>query len=113
MRLALEGGGELDGPVAGFRTPFRGFKGPWRLMSRLRWGNPADLLASIPAMLSGISAPAAVFHGKQDPAVPVDFARRAAQLLPQSQLHLLEAGHFLPLLEAPAISESLLQFFHL
>lgn len=111
MRVALQDSHELDGAVVRFRSPFRGFKGPWRLMSRLRWGDPAALLASVPALLPGISAPAAVFHGRRDPAVPVDFACRTAKLLPQSQLHLLDAGHFLPLLEAPAISEFLLQFF--
>jgi pimeloyl-ACP methyl ester carboxylesterase len=99
--------------VKEFRAPFRGLRGSWRLMSLLRWGNPAEVLASIPALLPAISAPALVFHGSQDRAVPEAFARRACELLPQSELILLNPGHFLPLSEPEAVAAGLVRFLHL
>jgi pimeloyl-ACP methyl ester carboxylesterase len=62
-------------------------------------------------LLPGISAPTLVFHGSQDPAVPEAFARRACELMPNSELILLDSGHFLPVNEPVAVAEALGHFF--
>jgi pimeloyl-ACP methyl ester carboxylesterase len=108
MRLALKGKHEV---VRDFQRPFGGLRGGWRLMSLLRWGHPAEVLASIPLLLPGILAPTLIFHGSKDPAVPVAFARRACDLTPNSELILLDSGHFLPVSEPVAVAQELLRFF--
>jgi len=80
-------------------------------MSLLRWGRPAEVLASIPAWLPGISVPTLIFHGSKDPAVPEAFARRASEVMPNSQLIFLDSGHFLPINQPGAVAEALLRFF--
>jgi len=111
MRLALAGSRDRSELVNRFRAPFRGLRGSWRLMFLLRWGRPAAVLASIPDLLPGISAPTLVFHGSKDPAVPEAFARRACDLIPNSELVLLDSGHFLPANEPAAVAEALGHFF--
>ena len=52
MRLAVEKrSAALKTVVGDFRAPFSGVRGSWRLMSVLRFGKPAELLAAIPEML--------------------------------------------------------------
>lgn len=111
MRLAITGSPDRNEMVRDFQTPFAGIRGSWRLMSLLRWGDPAEVLASIPALLPGITAPTLVFHGSRDPAVPEAFARRACALAPNSELVSLESGHFLPANEPAAVSRELTRFF--
>jgi len=80
MRRALDG--NLNGKndrneiVSDFHAPFSGLRGAWRLMSLLRWGDPAEVLASIPAFLPELLAPTLIFHGTRDSAVPQAFATR-------------------------------------
>lgn len=45
--------------------------------------------------------PAVVAHGRHDPVRPTTHAAHLADLLPQGELHLLDAGHT-PMLENPA-----------
>jgi pimeloyl-ACP methyl ester carboxylesterase len=97
--------------VSDFEAPFRGPRGSWRLMSLLRWGHPADVLAAIPSLLPGILTPTLIFHGSKDPAVPEAFARRASNLMPNSELILLNSGHFLPITEPEAVAKELAAFF--
>lgn len=111
MRLSLAGHPEMPAIVRDFRTPFRGPAGAWRFMALMRWGDPADVLASVPLQLTQISAPRLILHGSKDPAVPPTFAHRAAELAPWSQLILLDCGHFLPLSKPEAVAENLLRFF--
>jgi pimeloyl-ACP methyl ester carboxylesterase len=115
MRAALEGdaksNADRDDIVHDFHAPFRGLAGAWRLMSQLRWGDPAEVLACIPEQLTELVAPTLIFHGKRDAAVPPTFATRAANLIPESELILLDSGHFLPLSEPAAIARELLRFF--
>jgi len=111
MRLALAGSRDRRELVKRFQAPFRGLRGSWRLMSLLRWGRPTAVLASIPDLLPGISAPTLVFHGSKDPAVPEAFARRTCELIPNSELILLDSGHFLPANEPAAVAEALGHFF--
>lgn len=115
MRLALEEGCESrrdrDEVIRDFRAPFQGLTGAWRLMSLLRWGDPADVLAAMPERLSAIVAPTLIFHGRRDPAVPPEFAGRAAKLIPRSEVILLDAGHFLPMTEPTAVARELARFF--
>lgn len=80
-------------------------------MSLLRWGNPAEVLASTPARLTDLLAPTLIFHGKKDAAVPATFATRAASLIPESEVILLNSGHFIPMNEATTIASELMRFF--
>lgn len=112
MRLVAAGNPDLNEIVRDFEAPFAGLRGSWRLMSLLRWGNPADVLASIPALLAEIAAPTLIFHGSRDPVVPDAFARRVSDLVPDSELILLDSGHFLPLHEPRVIAQELMRFFH-
>lgn len=115
MRLALEDDSPELRPrrevVRDFHAPFRGLGGAWRLMSLLRWGKPAEVLGSMPGRLSDLLVPTLIFHGKKDAAVPPAFATRAASLIPDSEVILLDAGHFLPMTEASVISRELVRFF--
>jgi pimeloyl-ACP methyl ester carboxylesterase len=115
MRLALEEGAndnrDRDNIVHDFHAPFHGLGGAWRLMSLLRWGDPADVLASMPKKLTELLVPTLIFHGKRDAAVPQAFATRAAQLIPDSEVILLDSGHFLPMTESTTIACELLRFF--
>src|SRR5580692_729643 len=70
MRLVAGGNRDLNEIVRDFEAPFGGLRGSWRLMSLLRRGNPADVLASIPALLAEIAAPTLIFQGSKDPVVP-------------------------------------------
>ena len=115
MRLALQEDAdtkqERDEVVRDFHAPFHGLAGAWRLMSLLRWGNPAEVLGSMPMQLSELLAPTLIFHGKRDAAVPPAFATRAANLIPKSEVIMLDAGHFLPMSESAVIARELVHFF--
>jgi pimeloyl-ACP methyl ester carboxylesterase len=117
MRVALEEDAntndDRDDIVHDFHAPFHGLAGAWRLMSLLRWGDPAEVLASMPERLTGLFAPTLIFHGRRDSAVPPAFATRAASLIPDSEVVLLDCGHFLPLSEPVTIASELLRFFTL
>ncbi len=114
MRIALEsdlhGKPERDEVVRDFHGPFHGLAGAWRLMSLLRWGDPADVLSSMPDSLSELPVPTLIFHGTRDSAVPPGFATRAASLIPDSEVILLDSGHFLPISEPATIARELLRF---
>jgi pimeloyl-ACP methyl ester carboxylesterase len=101
----------LSSALKDFQTRFRGLQGPWRLMSLLRWGRPAEVLSSVPAILQGLRAPTLILHGSQDPAVPEAFARRAAELLVDAEVVVLDSGHFFPLCEPELVAAQLLRFF--
>lgn len=110
MRLACDANNARREQLIDFRAPFRGLRGAWRLMALLRWGDPAAVLALVPAMLPQLLAPTLIFHGSKDPAVPPDFARRAAGLIPNARVILLESGHFLPMNEPEIIAKELHRF---
>jgi len=55
--------------------------------------------------------PTLIFHGSEDPAVPEAFARRAAALIPDSEVVVLDSGHFFPMSESGLVAEELLRFF--
>jgi len=111
MRRVLDGSQGGRDALADFRAPFSGPLGAWRLMSLLRWGKPADVLAAIPALLPELLMPTLIFHGALDPAVPANFAMRASGLIPDSEMVLTNSGHFLPMNEPAAIADRLLNFF--
>jgi pimeloyl-ACP methyl ester carboxylesterase len=112
MRYAIqERREELGSAVDDFSAPFSGPLGAWRLMSVLRWGNPEEVLASIPAMLPQLTIPTLIFHGKHDQAVPEEFAKRACSLIPQSSVVMVDAGHFIPLNNPEVVASELLHFF--
>jgi pimeloyl-ACP methyl ester carboxylesterase len=112
MRYAVEQQGvELHDVVEDFHAPFSGPFGAWRLMSVLRWGNPAEVLAAIPAMLPQLLIPTIIFQGSRDKAVPEWFAQRASALIPQSEVITVDSGHFIPLNNPEVVAAELLRFF--
>jgi pimeloyl-ACP methyl ester carboxylesterase len=112
MRYALEEQrAELRGVVKEFRAPFSGPWGSWRLMSVLRWGNPAEVLAAVPEMLPQLLVPTLIFQGSRDTAVPEGFALRASALIPQSRCITVDSGHFIPLNNPEVVAAELLRFF--
>ncbi len=113
MRLALEEDANCnhEDVVNDFHAPFHGLSGAWRLMSLLRWGDPAEVLASMPARLTELLTPTLIFHGTRDVAVPPAFATRAAGLISDSEVIFLDSGHFLPMSHSMAIARELSRFF--
>jgi pimeloyl-ACP methyl ester carboxylesterase len=112
MRHALrERRGELSAAVKDFAAPFSGLLGAWRLMSVLRWGNPVEVLAAIPAMLPQLRMPTIIFQGLHDPALPRTFAERADTLIPNCKLVMVDAGHFIPLNNPDVVTAELVRFF--
>jgi pimeloyl-ACP methyl ester carboxylesterase len=112
MRLALETRrAESVEAVRDFRAPFSGLLGSWRLMSVLRFGDPAELLATLPAMLPRLHIPTLIFHGAHDTAIPEQFAQRASALIPDSKVLVVDAGHFIPLNNPDVVARELVLFF--
>jgi pimeloyl-ACP methyl ester carboxylesterase len=112
MRDAMEQQrAELSGVVEDFHAPFSGPLGAWRLMSVLRFGDPSEVLASIPAMLPQLLIPTLIFQGSRDKAVPEMFARRVSALIPQSEVIMVDSGHFIPLNNPEVVAAELLRFF--
>jgi pimeloyl-ACP methyl ester carboxylesterase len=103
--------GQLSDAVEDFHAPFSGPLGSWRLMSVLRFGNPAKVLASIPAMLPQLLVPTLIFQGSRDKAIPEMFARRASSLIPRSRVVMVDSGHFIPLSNPEVVARELLSFF--
>ena len=112
MRYALEQQPSgMSAIVSDFREPFSGLWGSWRLMSVLRWGNPAEVLAEVPGMLPQLLVPTLIFQGSRDTAVPQGFAERACALIPQSRCVVVDSGHFIPLNNPEVVAAELHRFF--
>ncbi|WP_158752264.1 alpha/beta fold hydrolase [Acidobacterium sp. S8] len=111
MRRAI--GDEPSGAemVNEFHAPFTGPAGPWRFMKLMRWGKPSQLLAQVPAFLPQLLMPTLIFQGSHDAAIPESFARRAASLLPNAGMVMLDSGHFIPLHQPESVASSLVRFF--
>jgi pimeloyl-ACP methyl ester carboxylesterase len=102
-------GGGLSGKAASLHLA--GFLGAWRLMSVLRFGDPAPLLAVVPEMLPHLAVPTLIFHGAHDKALPEVFAQRASALIPQSKMIVVDSGHFIPLSNPEIVATELGRFF--
>jgi pimeloyl-ACP methyl ester carboxylesterase len=112
MRMAVEKRRtETRGAIDDFRAPFAGIRGAWRMMSVLRFGDPAEILAAVPAMLPQLSAPTLICQGATDRAIPHVFAQRAASLIPNSRVVIVDSGHYLPLNRPEVLAHELQQFF--
>ena len=114
MPMAFETGvtdASRESVLEDFHAPFSGISGSWRLMSVLRFGDPAKLLAEVPQMLPQLHVPTMIFHGAEDKAVPKGFAQRASQLIPKSTFLELDCGHFIPLCRAERVASELRSFF--
>jgi pimeloyl-ACP methyl ester carboxylesterase len=112
MRMALSNlKAECDTFVEDFRAPFLGLRGAWRLMSVLRFGDPAEVLAGIPTMLPHLLVPTLILQGAQDKAVQERFAQRASALIPRSTVVLVDSGHFIPLNSPEIVAAELRCFF--
>ena len=94
-----------------FHKPFRGLAGARRLTWLVRWGNPEEVLGRAAALLNKVSAPTLILHGRRDGAIPVSFAERASQIIPDARVHFFDSGHFLPLNVPDAVSDQLRAFF--
>jgi membrane protein DedA with SNARE-associated domain/pimeloyl-ACP methyl ester carboxylesterase len=55
--------------------------------------------------------PFLIIHGKDDPLVPVEAAREAARLVPQSEYHEIDDNHFFTFMRPEKASPILLDFF--
>jgi pimeloyl-ACP methyl ester carboxylesterase len=112
MRMAVEKRRtESRGAIDDFRAPFAGIRGAWRMMSMLRFGDPAEILAAVPAMLPQLSAPTLICQGATDRAIPHFFAQRAASLIPNSRVVIVDSGHYLPLNRSEVLAYELRRFF--
>lgn len=96
--------------IEAFRRPFTGYSGTRRFAHLARWGDPAQVLGKTAALLPSISAPTLILHGRKDGAIPISFATRAAAIIPDTEIHLLDCGHFLPLNCPDALCGHLLPF---
>lgn len=83
--------------VRALRRVFSGLRGPRRLRHIVRWGKPEVVLARTAGLLGRITAPTLVVHSRNDQTVPLDFATRAAKIIPDSELSVMDCGHFIPL----------------
>jgi pimeloyl-ACP methyl ester carboxylesterase len=110
MQRALGRGASNTAAVREFSSPFHGLPGAWRLMSLLRWGKPAEVLAKVPEQLAELAMPTVIFHGLRDRAVPERFATLAAALIPNAEKVLLDCGHFLPMSAPEAVAGKLSSF---
>jgi pimeloyl-ACP methyl ester carboxylesterase len=99
-----------EGQRKSFFEAFSGIAGPWKLMRLVRWGEPGVVFREFPAILKNLQCPALVIHGSRD-VLPESFARRAAGLIPNSQLIALDSGHFIPIERAAQVSQHPLAFF--
>ncbi len=102
----------IDQLVQSFARPFTGRGGSRRLLQLLRWGDPATVMGEAQRLLSTIDVPTLVLHGTGDRAIPVDFARRAAALVPDGRARTLPGGHFLPLEEPDRFTDEVHSFLH-
>lgn len=94
-----------------FHNPFRGLAGARRLTWLVRWGNPTEVLGKTAALLNRVSAPTLILHGRRDGAIPISFAERASQIIPDAHVQFFDSGHFLPLNVPDAVSDQLRDFF--
>jgi pimeloyl-ACP methyl ester carboxylesterase len=111
MQRALantEKGAEI---LVDFHKPFAGFSGAWKFMRVLRWGKPASVLAEVPGYLPDLQMPTLIFHGSRDIAIPEEFARRAASLMPNASMVTLDSSHFIPLHQPEPVATRLSAFF--
>ena len=65
----------------------------------------------MPSILPQLRTPTLIFQGAHDAAIPEVFARRAAELIPNARLMMLDAEHFIPLNRPEMVAHSLRQFF--
>jgi pimeloyl-ACP methyl ester carboxylesterase len=85
--LVEEARGLLDQPASG--RAFRSFR-----KSEVGWGG---LRTDLSDRLGGVAAPTLLIHGEHDRVVPVEWARRAHELLSDSELRVLrDCGHWPP-----------------
>jgi len=80
-------------------------------MKLLRWGDPALVLGEVPRFLPTLPMQTLVFHGRDDAAIPEEFASRAARLLPNASMVTVDAGHFIPLDQPESVAARLSDFF--
>jgi pimeloyl-ACP methyl ester carboxylesterase len=109
MRRAIAGAANSS-LLRAFHEPFSGPAGAWKLMRLVRWGKPADMLGEIPARLPALPMPTLLVHGMRD-VLPEAFAQRAASLIPNSSLVMLDTGHFIPLDKPEEVATGLQTFF--
>lgn len=93
-----------------FQQTFSGLSGPWKLMRLVRWGQPTTVFQDFPSILRKLDCPTLVIHGTRD-ILPNSFARRAAELIANSQLIEIDSGHFIPIEGAGEVSQNLLAYF--
>ena len=71
---------------------------------------PSGLRTDYSQRLHELAMPTMIVHGAHDNLVPVEWARRANRLIANSQLHVLETGHWPPREKPDEFNRVLLQF---
>lgn len=111
IQSIIEPRGERTAEIlASFREPFTGLAGARRLAWLVRWGNPREVLARTAAHLPSITTPTLLVAGTRDGAIPPEFTRRAARVMPAARAVFLDTGHFLPLNRPGELGEMLVAF---
>jgi pimeloyl-ACP methyl ester carboxylesterase len=111
FRALLKGVEEPSGEIVeAFRKPFAGVGGIRQFRRVASWGDPRKVLAKTAGLLPQIRAQTLVLHGNEDGTIPVDFAFRAAELIPVAKAFLLDGGHFLPLVCADEVGTWIITF---
>lgn len=79
---------------------FSGVQDPRTLDAFLRWMRndvlPHRLRSDFSDRLHEIQAPVLLLHGRHDWMMPIRYARRAAECLPDARLHVFDSGHLVP-----------------
>lgn len=109
--LIADSAGANQEIVRAFRRQFSGFRGAGRLLHVVRWGEPKVVLARTAALLGKITAPTLVVHSRNDHTIPLDFALRAAKIIPDSEPSVMDCGHFMPLNCPESFCSNLVKFF--
>lgn len=94
-----------------FSRQFRGLLGGPRLASRVRWGDPQEVLGPLSLMLPRIEARTLVVYCSGDTAVPESMAQRTVDAIPDARLLSLEGPHFIPLTHPELVARVLSDFF--
>ena len=84
--------------MSAFKRDYAQRAGKERLWQNLSWGTPAEMFIGYPSILKDIAVPTLLIHGRNDPYIPLEHARRMDEDIPDSELVIIERGaHFLPI----------------
>ena len=93
---------------------YEGTRHPGALTAFLRWLRsellPRRVRTDFTPELHRLEMPVLILHGEYDWTMPVRYARRAAALIPQADLHVFDTGHLVPRERPEAVTRTVLAF---